>query len=256
MANVDPAKFDMPTIPHSGVSATPATSVRSHLLKALLHAGNICVAAAAFVAYEHFKLHGQSTQSLVSLLVSAGFGLAPVRALLNAFLEIEGKVMHLVHGLGGLAFCGLALGGFVSGGPLLTHAALAPFSIMGAAQALMHQEHPRTPEQAQALRRFVESLPEVEQFARAGNLSPENAQRAMVALTDIVSKAQALGETELKSDPGFQGALRQVTTRLGLSLGLDAVDRSMVELSKNPAAASALPELRTRLAKARNTLTQ
>lgn len=215
----------------------------------------LLIAVAAFGAYEHFKLHGQSTQSLASLLATAGFGLAPVRALARELLAIEGKVLHLVHGVGGLALLGLAFGGVISGGPLLNRAALAPFEIMGAAQAVMHQDHPRSPEQAEALRRFATSLPEVQQFTRSGDLtSPANMRRAVTVITDLLAKAQALGETELRSDPGFQGALRRAMTRLGLSLGLDTVDQAIVKLSANRAAASALPDLRKRLAAARRTL--
>lgn len=231
------------------------TTVNSIIGRIFLHAGFLLIAAIAFGAYEHFKLHGESTPSLVSLAAAAGFGFAPVRALVRELLVIEGKALHLVHGVGGLALGGLALGGVVSGGPLLAHGALAPFEIMGAAQAVMHQDHPRNPEQAAALRRFVTSLPEVEQFTKSGDLSsPENVRRAIAVLTDLVSKAQALGATELKSDPGFQSALQRVTTRFGLSLGLDAVDRAIAKLSANPAAASALPELRKRLAAARKTV--
>jgi hypothetical protein len=226
--------------------------VRSIIGRILLHCGFLLIAVVAFGAYEHFKLHGESTQSLVSLLLAAGFGFAPVRALVRELFVIEGKLLHLVHGVGALALGGLALGGVVSGGPLLRHAALAPFAIMGAAQAVMHQDHPRNPQQAEALRRFATSLPEVKQFTKSGNLSsPENVRRAVAVLTDLVTKAQVLGETELQSDPGFQGALRRVTTRVGLSLGLDAIDRAIGELSANPAAASAVPKLRNRLAKVR-----
>jgi hypothetical protein len=217
----------------------------------VLHGMFLLIAVAAFAAYQHFKIHGESMQSLASLLAAAGFGLAPVRALARGLLAIEGKALHLVHGVGGLAIFGLAMGGVISGGPLLTHAALAPFAIMGAAQAIMHQDHPRSPEQAEALRRFAASLPEVEQFTKSGDLtSPANVRRAIAVLTDLVAKAQALGETELREDPGFQSALRQVTTRFGVSLGLDAVDRAVAALAENPSAAGALPELRKRLAAA------
>jgi hypothetical protein len=230
-------------------------SMRSIVGRILLQCGFLLVAVVALGTYEHFKLHGESTQSLVSLLLAAGFGFAPIRALVHELFVIEGKLLHLVHGIGALVLGGLALGGVVSGGPLLTHAALAPFAIMGAAQAVMHQDHPRNPQQAAALRRFVTSLPEVEQFTKSGNLtSPENERRAVAVLSDLMTKAQALGETELRSDPGFQGALRRVTTRFGLSLGLDAIDRAIGKLSANPAAASAVPELRNRLAKARKTV--
>jgi hypothetical protein len=235
--------------------SAPPRAARSIAGRLLLHGVFLVVAVAALGAYEHFKLHGQSTPALVSLLAAAGFGLAPVRALAHELLAIEGKLLHLVHGLGGLALIGLASGGVVSGAPLLEHAALAPFAIMGAAQAVMHQDHPRSREQAEALRRFATSLPEVERFTSSGDLtSPANVRRAVAVLTDLVAKAQALGETELRSDPGFQGALRRTMTRSGLSLGLDTVDRAVGKLSASPAAASALPELRKRLSAARKTL--
>lgn len=235
--------------------AAPPRSAGSIAGRILLHIAFLGIAVAAFAAYEHFKLNGQTQQSLVSLVVAAGFGFAPVRALVREFFAIEGKVLHLVHGLGGLALAGLGLLGVASGGPLLSHAALAPFAMMGAAQAVMHQDHPRNAEQAAALRRFASSLPEVEQFTKSSDLtSPENVRRAVVVLSDIVAKAQALGETELRSDPGFQSALRQTTTRFGLSLGLDSVDQAIGRLSAYPAAASAVPELRKQLAKARKTL--
>jgi len=240
--------------PASGDPAALRSSARSVIGKILLHAGFLLAAVVAFGAYAHFRLHGQTAPSLVSLIVAAGFGLAPLRALVHELFAIEGKVLHVFHGIGGLALIGLALGGAITGGPLLTHAALAPFAIMGAAQAVMHQDHPRSPEQAEALRRFATSLPEVEQFTKSGDLaSPANVRRAVAVLTDLVAKAQVLGETELQSDPGFQGALRQVTTRFGLSLGLDAVDRAIGRLAANPAAANAIPELRKQLAAARRT---
>jgi len=132
---------------------------------------------------------------------------------------------------------------------------MAPFAIMGAAQAVMHQDRPRTAKQAAAMQRFATSLPEVAQFAGASNLaSPGNAKRAVAALSDILAKAQALGETELESDPGFQSALSQVSTRFGANLGLDAVDLELTKLAANPATAGAVPELRKRLALARRTI--
>jgi len=73
-------------------------------------------------------------------------------------------------------------------------------------------------------------------------------------LSDILAKAQALGETELESDPGFQSALRETTARFGANLGLDAVDVALRNLSGNPAAQSAIPDLEKRLASARKTL--
>jgi hypothetical protein len=190
----------------------------------------------------------------VSLVTAGVFGLWPLRALLREFFAVEGKVLHFVHGLGGLALIGLTFSGVVPRDTVLSHGALAPFAMMGAAQAIMHQHQPRNAAQAAALQRFATSLPEVEIFAHPGALtSPANAARAVTVLNDLVNKAELLGETELQADPGFQSALQQATAHVGLSLGLDAIDRAIDTLSSNPAAAAAIPGLRQRLAKARKT---
>jgi hypothetical protein len=222
-------------------------------LRLLLHAGFLLVAVGCLAAYEHFRVEGQSTASLVCLVAAAGFGFAPLRDVVRLVFRIEGKALHLAHGLGGLALLALPLTGVVSGGPVLTHAALAPFAIMGAAQAVMHQNHPRNAKQAAALQRFAASLPEVAQFAGGNLSSPANAQRAVLVLSDILAKAQALGETELEADPNFQGALRQVSTRFGANLGLDAVDLALGRLAANPLTAGAVPQLRRQLESARRT---
>ena len=75
-----------------------------------------------------------------------------------------------------------------------------------------------------------------------------------MVLTDLLGKAQALGETELRSDPGFQGALRTATARFGVSLGLDAADQAIGKLGETPAGARAAPELRRKLAAARRSV--
>lgn len=217
-----------------------------------LHCLLLLLAAVAFVGYQHFKLNGHSTLALASLLAAGVLALAPMRALVGEVFSVEGSVLHALHGIGGLTFVGLAAGGVISGQQLLNHAAMAPFAIMGAAQALMHQNHPRNAKQAEAMRRFASSLPEVAEFTRSGDLtSPENVGRAVHVLNDLISKAEALGETELAADPNFQSALARATTRTGLTLGLDAVDQGINRLAANPAAAAAVPALRQRLAKAR-----
>lgn len=237
--------------------ADPSTSVppapRPSLLARLLRFSACLLGAAGmFVAYEHFKLNGQSTPSLLSLVGAAGLALVPLRAILHEVFAVEHKVLHVVHALGGLALVALPLSGVVSGAPLLTHAAMAPFAIMGAAQAVMHQNHPRNARQAEALRRFAASLPEVAQFANAKDLtSPANAARAISVMSDLLGKAQALGQTELDADPGFQAALRSATTRVGFGLGLDAIEHSLNVMATSPAAAAAVPELRQRLAQVR-----
>jgi hypothetical protein len=71
-------------------------------------------------------------------------------------------------------------------------------------------------------------------------------------LQDLISKAEALGETELRADPAFQSAWAQATTRTGLTLGLDSIDQAINRLAQNPATASAVPQLRRQLAQARS----
>jgi hypothetical protein len=233
-------------------SAGGSRRARSVLGRLVLHCFNLVIAAGAFAAYQHFHLEKQSGPALVSLLVAVGFALAPVRALLGELWALESKALHIFHGVGGLALAGLALGGHVTGAPVLSRAALAPFEIMGAAQAIMHQQHPRNARQAEALRRFATSLPEVEQLTSARDLtSPDNAARAARVLGDLISKARALGATELDADPGFQSALREVTTRVGLTLGLDAVDQGIDRLAGQPGTSRQVAELRKELSWAR-----
>ena len=243
-------------VPAFETAATERPGAHRMLGRALWYLFAVAGAAGAYVAHQHFKLAGQSTPALVSLVIAGLLAFVPVRALLGAFFSIEGRVMHGLHGLGGLAFVGLATTGAISGGNLMTHAAMAPFALMGAAQALMHQEHPRNAQQAEAMRRFATSLPEVAQFTRGDLTSPTNAARAVTVLQDLIGKAEALGETELKADPNFQSALAQVTTRTGLSLGLDSIDQAINRLAANPATAGSVPQLRRQLAKARSVAAQ
>ncbi len=227
------------------------------LHRTLLHCLSLLSAVAAFVAYEHFKLTGQSTAALVSLIAAALLALTPLRAVIGALFAIEGKALHALHGIGGLAFMGLAAGGVISGQPLLGHAAMAPFAVMGAAQAIMHQNQPRNARQAEALRQFASSLPEVAALTKPGELtSPTDAARAVQVLNDLISKAEVLGETELAADPAFQSAWARATTRTGLTLGLDTIDQGINRLAANPGTAGAVPDLRRRLAKARQVANQ
>jgi len=215
----------------------------------------LLIALACFSAYGHFKLEGRSTAAIMSLVAAAIFGFAPIRDILRVVFRVEGTALHVAHGLGAMGLIALPVTGAVSGVPFFSQAWRAPFAIMGAAQALMHQNQPRNARQAAALQTFATSLPEVAQFADAKEpLSPTNATRAISVLTDLIGKAEALGETELDADPGFQSALRQVSARLGANLGLDAVDLALRNLAGNPAAASAVPGLQRRLAQARQTM--
>ena len=217
----------------------------------------LCVAGAAglFVCYQHFKVSGQTALSTGSLIAAALLALLPVRALVREIFDVEGKVLHLMHGVGGLALIALPASGLVSGTPMLTHAALAPFALMGAAQAVMHQNNPRNAQQAAAMRSFASSLPEVAQFTKSGDISsPANISRAVAVLSDLLVKAEALGETELQADPGFQSALRSATTHVGLTLGLDSIDRAINVLGANRADPAQVQALRGHLAQVRESL--
>lgn len=227
---------------------------RSLLGRILLHALFLVIALACLAAYEHFKITGRSGASLACLIAAALFGFAPVRDLIRILFRIEGKALHIIHAVGGLALIALPLSGVVSGTPILTHAALAPFAFMGAAQAVIHQNQPRNAKQAAALQRFAASLPQIAQFAGGNLSSPENARRAVAVISDILAKAQALGQTELESDPRFQTAVSQVSTRMGANLGLDAVNLALNKLAANPATAVAVPRLRKQLTAARQTI--
>jgi hypothetical protein len=226
-------------------------SIGRVVLRVLLHVLSLLVAIACFAAWAHFKVAGQHTSALVSLVAAGLFAITPVRDVARIFFAVEGRTLHLVHGLGGLALIALPLTGVVSGGRVLTRAAEAPFAIMGAAQAMMHSTQPRNAAQAAAMQQFASSIPEVAQFAGTDLSKPENAERAMCVLTDLVGKAQVLGQTELDADPNFQSALQQVSTRMGASLGLDAVDVTLNKLAENPATAPAVPKLREQVAKVR-----
>jgi hypothetical protein len=246
---------------YSGISTPPQaisrpTAAGHSVLMRLTHF-LLCLAGAAglFVCYQHFKVSGQTTLSTGSLIGAALLALLPVRALVREIFGIEGKVLHLMHGVGGLVLIALPVSGLVSGTPMLTHAAMAPFALMGAAQAVMHQNNPRNAQQAAAMRSFASSLPEVAQFTKSGDLSsPANISRAVAVLSDLLVKAQALGETELQADPGFQSALRNATTHVGLTLGLDSIDHAVNVLGEKRADPVQVQALRAQLAQVRESL--
>src|SRR5262245_12719792 len=68
----------------------------------MLHALCVALAILLFAAYEHLAVHGQSPRSLACLVGAAVFALVPLRAVLGALFSVETKVMHLLHGVGGL----------------------------------------------------------------------------------------------------------------------------------------------------------
>lgn len=241
----------------SGLSSDSRPPRRGSTLLVRLLRDLVCLvgAVSGFVAYEHFKLNGESGPSLACLSVAAVLALVPVRALLGALFSLERGLLHLLHGVGALALLALPVTRMISGAPLMTHAAMAPFAIMAAAQALMHQNQPRNRAQADALRRFAASLPEVGVFSDPGSLTtPARAAQAAAVLEDLLGKAEALGRTELDADPSFQAALRAATMHTGLNLSLDAIDHSLDVMAGNPLAASRVPSLRRQLEHVRTTL--
>jgi hypothetical protein len=229
-------------------------SLGGHLLHWVLA---LAGAMALFVAYQHLMINGATVPAYGCLVGAALLALSPLKALVHALFTVERGAMHLVHVVAGLGLVALPVSGLVSGTPVLTHAALAPFAMMGAAQALMHANNPRDAAQARAMRSFVTSMPEIAQFTSSRDFtSPANVQRAVTVLSDLISKAQTLGETELASDPGFQSALKQVGLRTGLSLSLDAIGHSIDVMGQSPAAAASAPALRARLAQVRRAMNQ
>lgn len=231
------------------------TAVRARVgrvaLRVLLHVCSLLIAIACFAAWAHFRVAGNHTASAIALVAMGIFAIAPVRDVARIFFAVEGRTLHLVHGLGGLALIALPLMGVVNGQRVLGRAATAPFAIMAAAQAMMHQNSPRNAQQASAMQAFASSIPEVSQFAGTDLSNPQNAERAVRVLTDIIGKAQTLGETELAADPNYQSALQQVGTRMGANFGLDAVDVMLNKLAADPTTAPMVPKLREQVAKAR-----
>lgn len=246
------------TPPEPGAETAPTPrrgSPGAIAARVALHAGVLVIAAACLAAYEHFRVEGSQTAAVVSLVAAAGFGFAPVRDVIRVGFRVEGRTLHLVHALGGLGLLALPAMGVVRGAPVLTESAMAPFAIMGAAQAVMHQNHPRNAAQAAALRRFAASLPEVSHLARPAELAtPEGARGAVAALSDVLTKAQVLGQTELDADPGFRSAMARASTRVAAGLGLDAVDLALRRLAASPLTAAAVPTLRQQLASARRAI--
>jgi hypothetical protein len=239
--------------PSAAPGAPSRRSFRAVVGRLLLHAVFLVIAIGCLAGYEHFRVAGRTDASVACLVAAGLFGFAPIRDLLGLVFGLGGRALHLVHALGALGLTVLPLSGMVTGAPVLTHAASAPFALMAAAQAVMHQNHPRNPAQAAALQRFAASLPAVAQFTAADLSSPANARRAVVVLTDILAKAQALGQTELAADPKYQSAVGRTSAAVGARLGLDAVDMVLARLAANPATAKAVPPLRRQLAQARQT---
>jgi hypothetical protein len=240
--------------PPPGAFGRPPVQRKRPAGRLVLHGLSLVLALVCFAAYGHLKLEGSQTAATVSLVLAAIFAFAPLRDVLRLVFRIEGTALHVAHGVGSLALIGLPVSGLITSTPVLSRAWMAPFALMGAAQAVMHQNQPRNAKQAAALQQFAASLPEVAQFASSDLSSPANARRAVAVLSDILQKAQALGETELQADPGFQSALSRASGRVGANLGLDAVELALRKLAQNPATVTSVPDLELQLASARKGL--
>jgi hypothetical protein len=203
---------------------TTQSRIKKATLRGLFHICSLAIAAGSFVAFEHFRAQEYPVASGLSLLATAIFGLTPLRDVTRILFAIEGSALHLAHALGGLAFLGLCGSGFVSGTPLLTHVS----------QLLMQQN------QSPTLQSFAGSLPQIEKLAKSGDAS-----QALNLLANLVSKAEALG----KAPPGTSARLN-----VGISLGIDALERATQQLAANPATAVAARDLRHRLVIARTDL--
>lgn len=246
--------MDQERIPPDAPAPSPH---RAFVRRLAWHLLALILALLSLAAYLHFRAEGPALAAIVALIAGALFGFVPFRDLLRLFFRVEGPLLHLVHMLGAIALALVPLSGAVSGVPLLAHSAMAPFAIMGAAQALMHQDHPRNPQQLAAMHRFAESLPELAAFGSPHSLrSPADVQRAVTNLSDVLAKAQVLGQTELDADPGFQAALRRSSTRLGIGLALDAIQVSLASLPSGLARTAPVQTLQTQLAQTRALMAQ
>jgi hypothetical protein len=203
----------------------------------------VVLALGLYLTYRHYNLAGRQAPALASLGGAAVFVWAAIRGLL-------GRLRQLAFVLVPAA----ALLGYWQGAPLVDQFAQSPFAIMGAMQAVTHQNHPRSAEQAAALRQFANSLTEVGSFAGGDLRSPANAARALQVIGNIVTKAEYLGATELRSDPGFQNALRNTALRTGIGWGLDTADAALRSFGGNASIARQVTELQQRLREVRRRL--
>ncbi|HEY6825647.1 MAG TPA: hypothetical protein VI259_02245, partial [Gemmatimonadaceae bacterium] len=152
-------------------------------MRLVWHAVLLVIAVGCFALYGHLKVEGRATPAMIALFAGAVCGFAPLRDVLRLVFRIEGTALHIAHGIGALGLVGLPVSGVVSGAPLFARSWRAPFALMGAAQAIMHQSQPRNARQAAALQTFAASLPEVAQFANSRDpLSPTSAKRAIAVL--------------------------------------------------------------------------
>ena len=209
--------------------------------KLLVHGGALLIALACFAAYGHFKLEGQSTAAMVSLASAAVFGFTPLRGCCASYFASRESAAHRPR-FGQPRAHRAPVSGVVSSRPVLTRAWMAPFAMMGAAQAVMHQNNPRNAKQAAALKQFATSLPEVAQFAGPKDLVAANAKARRRRAVRHSRQGASLGRDRARIRSGIseRAAKPRAIRREPWPRRVDVALRN---LSGNPAAQSAVPDL-------------
>jgi hypothetical protein len=223
---------------------------RSLWLSALIHAASFVAGLCCLAAWRVLRLDGYSTASMGALVAAGLLLFSSLHLVLDAVFAIGRRLRHAAHIVASLGFAGLAVGGHLNHLPVLNEAALAPFAMFGAVQALTHSGQPRNQEQAAALQHFLSGMREIEGLDFSGR-SLEGTQHTAAVLKDLIARARLLGTTELRSDPGIQSALRQVAARSGLSLGMDNLEGAIDKLASQPGGERAAHELHRELTAAR-----
>ena len=95
----------------------PPSRARTVLVHFAIFVSCAAGALGLFVCYQHFRDSGQTGLSTGCVIAAALLALVPLRALLREIFGIEGKVAHLMHGLGGLALVALPVSGAGDGHP-------------------------------------------------------------------------------------------------------------------------------------------
>ena len=144
-----------------------------------------------------------------------GLRVVPLRDVLRIVFRIEGKALHIAHGLGSLGLLALPFTGAVSRTNVLNRAWMGPFAIMGAAQAMMHQNNPRNAKQAAALQRFAASLPgvcTVYWICRASRRPITSSARSSCSRTSLARRKRWVKRSWMPTQDSREH-LREVSTR-------------------------------------------
>ncbi len=224
-------------------ASNAGAGVTRWLTRLLLRLLALGISVGFYLANRHYRLTGQSEPAMWALGGAVVFGYA---ALHGVFGRLRSFGLAAAAVLGAL--------GYWKGGPTVGQGAQSAFAVMAAMQTLTHQDHPRSAQQATALRDFAQSLPAVAQFAGGDLTSPENAARAMRVIGNILAKAERLGATEMAADPKYRSAVHELTVRAGLSIGLDSIDEALQRYLGNPTIGPQAAALQARVRKLRQQL--